>query len=167
MKALVRQTKRLTIIAFDGKIYTTNNDYSNTEFKEREPNAGEIISGKEIEGNNPEDIYSEFTAPLKAERKLKLAEKEALKVKMEAILNNAKDHTPSEIWAAVKWAASQSWGWRATDILLANNSLSKILLEKIGNYTVSAYDDNSIMIKAGNKRYGTLRKWLSVEDLLS
>ena len=165
MKALVKQTKRLTIIAFNGRIFSTNNDYSNTDFKEREVNAGEIISGSPIEGNDLQDVYQKFLAPIKAEAQAKNQANHALNIEMEAIINNAKDHTAAQIWQAVKWAAKQGWGWRATDILLQNNALSKHLTATIGSYTVSAFDDNSVMIKAGNKRYGTLRKWLSVEDL--
>jgi hypothetical protein len=166
MKALVKQTKRNTTIILNGVFYTKNNDWSNHNFTVREKLEGEGEGGLEIEGYDLDNIYQNYLEVLKKDKETRDTGKNEVKTEMEAIINNAENHTPLEIWKAVKWSAKQGHGWGATDILLAKNPLSRHLLNVIGSYTVSAFDDNSIMIKAGNKRYGTLRKWTSLEDIL-
>lgn len=164
MKAIIKQTKRNVYINFEGKTYRTNNLWDNKKF-EVITNEIDFTNGAEFYAESVEHAYEQLIMIFKAEKFKRDTEKETIKLKMEEIISNSNNYSPIEIWEAVKWSAKQGHGWGATDILLENNPLSKLLLSKIGSYTVSPFDDNSIMIKAGNQRYGTLRKWKSVEDL--
>jgi hypothetical protein len=170
MKTTVKSTstKRRTFILFNGQVFETNNDWTNTDFKSSDFYKGDESFFNELgEASTIEEAYQLHINTLKSVKEDRQLLKDADKSKFEAIISNTQNHTPSEIWRAVKWYAKQGAGWSATDILLANNPLSALLIKKLGSYTVSAFDDNSIMIKAGSKRYGTLRKWLSVEDLIT
>jgi len=169
MKAQIKQTKRNTYIQIGEVVYQKNNDWSTRNFVKKENNEDLNFTTNcvEIEGDDLNDVYQKYIDYLKSERDERANNNTRQAEKMQEIINNQANYSASEILEAVYWAARQGWGWRATDILLAGNALSKLLLKKIGSYTVSAFDDNSIMVKAGNKRYGALRKWQSLTDLIN
>ena len=105
-----------------------------------------------------------LTRKFNEERKNQRLEVES---RMKDIIKNTDNYDALDIWQSAVWLNKQNSGWSGADLVLADNKLSKKLLEKLGTYTVTPFDDGTLMIKSGNKRYGNKRGWLDVESLLA
>lgn len=93
-------------------------------------------------------------------------EKKEFFKKMSMIEANPNNYTPIEIWQCALHLNRTLNNQMGADLVLADNPFSKRLLNVLGSYTVTPFDDGSLMIKANGKKYGNRRYWLSIEDIL-
>ena len=162
----ILETSRRLYFDFGGDVFKTSKNYYDMTFTpvERPSSLKEWEEIGEFESLN----VAKKTLVEKYYKAKAIAREEAEKLEQEmrSVIKNAQNHSPLEIWQSVRWAVRNGWGWKAADILLEDNPLSRKISEKLGSYTVTPFDDNTLLIKAGGKRYGNRRGWESVTELL-
>ena len=164
MKTLILKTKKHVFEVInnnDGTINIINADGNQI------PNIGAFINcygGVEAILRNCTEIDITFHEYMQ-ERSLQL--KEAKERRLVNILNSLKDaysiiesenSSVQEVLLAFQSIRKIDTGWFASDkAFLENKKVSEFLLNKIGSYTVTPFDNGEVIIKAKNTKYSNVR----------
>jgi len=84
------------------------------------------------------------------------------------VLDNIQDYTPKEIYRAFEVVNKVDFGWSLSQkVFISENPLSNLLLDVIGGYTATPFDDGKVILKTKNGyRYSNKRGYKSIYELL-
>lgn len=93
-----------------------------------------------------------------------IAKGKAEREETERIANNYDKNNAQEIYTAVKWHSKNNQGWHACDILTEGNALTKLIVQNIGSFTATPYDNGQILMKGEKGKLKLFRFVNTVED---
>lgn len=162
------ETKRRHVAIIDNELFATNRDYTNKEFSKLEEKVFIPANTVSIEAETIEDAYYNYVGVLMNERKQKKEAAEVNEKWADDVKINLQNYSALEIWKAARIINNRQYaGWQAADMLLETSAFSKAIFKTAKTYTVTPFDDNTLLIKVDGKRYGNKRGWADIEDLLS
>lgn len=87
--------------------------------------------------------------------------------RFEKIAANPDDYTPAEIWQAAVYLTKSAKSWVGADLLLNSKVFCAAILNKAKIFTVTPFDDGTLLVKVDGNRYGNKRGWSDITDLIS